>query len=154
MRMKFFIAVLFMTVMLYGCTKEKAQDMPTNAPVQQNTNQQVGDTATDQVPFNFLEFSLDVDYSATDSYEAEYENKKSGIAAKLQDSRNNENLQGDAAYTKLEPLFKQLTFDSTTPNDEVIDQVISVFHIAEDFQSIEIEVEFVDGNEKEFKRLK
>lgn len=97
---------------------------------------------------------MDVDYSATDSYEAEYENKKSGIAAKLQDTRNNENLQGDAAYTKLEPLFKQLTFDSTTPNDEVIDQVISVFHIAEDFQSIEIEVEFVDGNEKEFKRLK
>jgi len=153
MRIKFFMAILFTTIALYGCTKEKVQDMPTNAPVQQN-NQQVGDTATDQVPFNFLEFSLDVDYSATDSYEAEYENKKSGIAAKLQDTRNNENLQGDAAYTKLEPLFKQLTFDSTTPNDEVIDQVISVFHIAEDFQSIEIEVEFVDGNEKEFKRLK
>lgn len=153
MRIKFFMAILFTTITLYGCTKEKAQDMPTNAPVQQN-NQQVGDTATDQVPFNFLEFSLDVDYSATDSYEAEYENKKSGIAAKLQNTRNNENLQGDAAYTKLEPLFKQLTFDSTTPNDEVIDQVISVFHIEEDFQSIEIEVEFVDGNEKEFKRLK
>lgn len=154
MRIKFFMAILFTTIMLYGCTKEKAQNMPTNAPIQQNMNQRVGDTATDQVPFNFIEFSLDVDYSATDSYEAEYENKRSGIAAKLQDTRNNENLQGDAAYTKLEPLFKQLTFDSTTPNDEVIDQVISVFHIAEDFQSIKIEVEFVDGNEKEFKRLK
>lgn len=153
MRIKFFTAILFTTIALYGCTKENAQDMLTDAPIQQY-NQQVGDTATDQVPFNFLEFSMDVDYSAIDSYEAEYENKKSGIAAKLQDTRNNENLQGDAAYTKLEPLFKQLTFDSTTPNDEVIDQVISVFHIAEDFQSIEIEVEFVDGNEKEFKRLK
>jgi len=154
MRMKLWLVVSLMTVILYGCTKEKVQDVPANAPTKQNAGQQVSDTATEQITFNFLELSLDVDYSATESYEVEYENKKSGIEARLKDERKNEKLQGDAAYTKLEPLFKQLTFDSTTPNDEVIDQVISVFHITEDFQSIEVEVEFADGNEKEFKRIK
>ncbi|WP_107937948.1 YusW family protein, partial [Ureibacillus chungkukjangi] len=120
----------------------------------QNTTQQVNENATELTEFNFLEFSLDVDYSATESYEVEFENKKSGIEAKLKDDRNNEKLQGDEAYTKLEPLFKQLTFDSTTPNDKVIEQVISVFGIADDFQSIEVEVEFADGTEKEFKQIK
>ena len=72
----------------------------------------------------------------------------------MKDDRNNERIQGDEAYTKVEPLLKQLTFDSTTPNDEVIEQVIKVFNIKDDYQSIEVEVEFADGTEKEFKRLK
>lgn len=143
-----------MTVILYGCNKDEVKDVPANAPSDQNATQQTGDTPTDQVTFNFIEFSLDVDYSATESYEVEYEDKKTGIEAKLEDDRKNEKLQGDEAYTKLEPLFKQLNFDSTTPNDEVIDQVIKVFNIEDNYQSIEVDVEFVDGNEKEFKRIK
>ncbi|HBT72021.1 MAG TPA: hypothetical protein DEB37_07005 [Lysinibacillus sp.] len=154
MKLKFLLTISFMTVILYGCNKDEVKDVPTNAPANQNGTQQTGDTPTDQMTFNFLEFSLDVDYSATESYEVEYEDKKSGIEAKLQDDRKNERLQGDEAYTKLEPLFKQLNFDSTTPNDEVIDQVIKVFNIEANYQSIEVDVEFVDGNEKEFTRIK
>ncbi|WP_369382423.1 YusW family protein [Lysinibacillus fusiformis] len=153
MKLKLLLAISFVMVILYGCNKDEVKDVPTNAPADQNASQKTGDTPTDQVTFNFLEFSLDVDYSATESYEVEYENKKSGISAKLQDDRQNVKLQGDEAYTKLEPLFKQLNFDSTTPNDEVIDQVIKVFNIEDNYQSIEVEVEFMDGNEKEFKRL-
>ncbi|MEE3809380.1 MULTISPECIES: YusW family protein [Lysinibacillus] len=154
LKLKFLLTISFMTVILYGCNKDEVKDVPTNAPANQNGTQQTGDTPTDQMTFNFLEFSLDVDYSATESYEVEYEDKKSGIEAKLQDDRKNERLQGDEAYTKLEPLFKQLNFDSTTPNDEVIDQVIKVFNIEANYQSIEVDVEFVDGNEKEFTRIK
>lgn len=144
-----------MASLLVGCNdKEKVTDVPTNAPADQSTVQQASDNVTDQVAYNFVEFSLDVDYSATESYEVEYEDKRSGIEAKLEDDRNNIRLQGDEAYTKLDPLFKQLNFDSTTPNDEVIDQVIKVFNIEDNYQSIEVEVEFVDGNEKEFKRIK
>ncbi|MFL1998941.1 YusW family protein [Lysinibacillus irui] len=154
MKCKLLLAVSLVTVILYGCNKDEVKDVPANAPADQNASQQTGETPTDQMTFNFIEFSLDVDYSATESYEVEYEDKKTGIEAKLQDDRKNEKLQGDEAYTKLEPLFKQLNFDSTTPNDEVIDQVIKVFNIDDSFQSIEVDVEFVDGNEKEFKRIK
>ncbi|QSB11166.1 YusW family protein [Lysinibacillus fusiformis] len=154
MKLKFILAIPLMTIILYGCNKDEVKDVPANAPADQNATQQTGDTPTDQVTFNFIEFSLDVDYSATESYEVEYEDKKTGIEAKLQDDRKNEKLQGDEAYTKLEPLFKQLNFDSTTPNDEVIDQVINVFNIEDNYQSVEVDVEFVDSNEKEFKRIK
>ncbi|MEK8199867.1 YusW family protein [Lysinibacillus sp. FSL M8-0134] len=154
MKCKLLLAVSLVTVILYGCNKDEVKDVPANAPAGQNASQQTGETPTDQMTFNFIEFSLDVDYSATESYEVEYEDKKTGIEAKLQDDRKNEKLQGDEAYTKLEPLFKQLNFDSTTPNDKVIDQVIKVFNIDDSFQSIEVDVEFVDGNEKEFKRIK
>ncbi|MGG2072148.1 YusW family protein [Lysinibacillus irui] len=154
MKCKLLLAVSLVTVILYGCNKDEVKDVPANAPADQNASQQTGETPTDKMTFNFIEFSLDVDYSATESYEVEYEDKKTGIEAKLQDDRKNEKLQGDEAYTKLEPLFKQLNFDSTTPNDEVIDQVIKVFNIDDSFQSIEVDVEFVDGNEKEFKRIK
>lgn len=154
MKCKLLLAVSLVTVILYGCNKDEVKDVPANAPADQNASQQTGETPTDQMTFNFIEFSLDVDYSATESYEVEYEDKKTGIEAKLQDDRKNEKLQGDEAYTKLEPLFKQLNFDSTTPNEEVIDQVIKVFNIDDSFQSIEVDVEFVDGNEKEFKRIK
>ncbi|MBX8946508.1 MULTISPECIES: YusW family protein [Lysinibacillus] len=154
MKLKFILVISLMTVILYGCNKDEVNDVPANAPADQNATQQTGETPTDQVTFNFIEFSLDVDYSATESYEVEYEDKKTGIEAKLEDDRKNEKLQGDEAYTKLEPLFKQLNFDSTTPNDEVIDQVIKVFNIEDNYQSIEVDVEFVDGNEKEFKRIK
>lgn len=154
LKLKFILVISLMTVILYGCNKDEVNDVPANAPADQNATQQTGETPTDQVTFNFIEFSLDVDYSATESYEVEYEDKKTGIEAKLEDDRKNEKLQGDEAYTKLEPLFKQLNFDSTTSNDEVIDQVIKVFNIEDNYQSIEVDVEFVDGNEKEFKRIK
>ncbi|EFI70637.1 YusW family protein [Lysinibacillus sp. HST-98] len=154
MKLKFILVISLMTVILYGCNKDEVKDVPANAPADQNATQQTGETPTDQVTFNFIEFSLDVDYSATESYEVEYEDKKTGIEAKLEDDRKKEKLQGDEAYTKLEPLFKQLNFDSTTSNDEVIDQVIKVFNIDDNYQSIEVDVEFVDGNEKEFKRIK
>ncbi|WP_341300626.1 YusW family protein [Lysinibacillus sp. FSL H8-0500] len=155
MRIKYLLTISVMASLLVGCNdKEKVTDVPTNAPADQSTAQQASDNVTDQVAYNFVEFSLDVDYSATESYEVEYEDKRSGIEAKLEDDRNNIRLQGDEAYTKLDPLFKQLNFDSTTPNDEVIDQVIKVFNIEDNYQSIEVEVEFVDGNEKEFKRIK
>ncbi|KOY81714.1 YusW family protein [Lysinibacillus macroides] len=155
MRIKYLLTISVMASLLVGCNdKEKVTDVPTNAPADQSTAQQAGDNVTDQAAYNFVEFSLDVDYSATESYEVEYEDKRSGIEAKLEDDRNNIRLQGDEAYTKLDPLFKQLNFDSTTPNDEVIDQVIKVFNIEDNYQSIEVEVEFVDGNEKEFKRIK
>ncbi len=155
MRIKYLLTISVMVSLLVGCNdKEKVTDVPTNAPADQSTAQQAGDNVTDQAAYNFVEFSLDVDYSATESYEVEYEDKRSGIEAKLEDDRNNIRLQGDEAYTKLDPLFKQLNFDSTTPNDEVIDQVIKVFNIEDNYQSIEVEVEFVDGNEKEFKRIK
>lgn len=152
--LKLLFAVPLVAGALYGCNNDEVKDAPENAPVESNTEKQENENTAKTAIFNFTDFSLDVDYSATESYDVDYDNERTGMEAELEDDRNNEKLYGDEAYTKLEPLFKQLTFDSTTPNDEVIDQVISVFNIADDYQSIEVEVKFEDGTEKEFQRIK
>lgn len=144
--LKLLLVVPLVAGALYGCNKNEVKDVPASAPVETN----VAEVAM----FTFTEFSLDVEYSATESYEVDYENRRSGMEAEIEDDRSNEKLRGDEAYTKLEPLFKKLTFDSATPNDEVIEQVISVFPIGDDYQSIKVEVEFEDGTKKEFKRIK
>ena len=152
--LKLLLAVPLVAGALYGCNKDKVEDVPPTAPVESNATQPENKNGAEATLFTFTEFSLNVDYSATESYDVEYENKTSGMEAELDDDRKNEKLHGDKAFTKIEPLLKQLTFDTTTPDDEVIDQVISVFKIEQDYTSIKVEVNFDDGTKKEFERIK
>ena len=152
--LKIMFAVPLVAGVLLGCSNNEVNDVSQNTPIESNTENQVHDNAAKNAVFNFKEFSLDVDYSATESYEVDYDYERSGMEAELEDDRKNEKLYGNEAYTKIEPLLKQLTFDSTTPNDEVINQVISVFNIADDYQKIDVEVKFQDGTKKEFERMK
>ncbi|MBK3493933.1 YusW family protein [Viridibacillus sp. YIM B01967] len=160
--LKMVIGVPLLIGTLYGCNNNKASDVPVKAPVEQektdtNTNNNVQESTNqtkENLPYNFAEFSLGVDYSATESYEVDYENEKTGVEAELDDDRNNVKLKGDEALTKLEPLFKKLKFDATTANDEVIDQVISVFGIDENYISFELQVKFADGTVKEYNKTK
>lgn len=152
--LKLLLAVPLVAGVLYACNNDEVENTPENAPVESDTEKRGNGNAAKNAVFNFTDFSLDVDYSATESYDVDYDNERTGMEAEIEDDRNNEKLYGDEAFTKLEPLFKQLTFDSTTPNDEVIDQVISVFNIKDDYQSIEVEVKFADGTKKEFERIK
>ena len=97
---------------------------------------------------------MDADYSMTESFEAEYENEQSGVEASIEDDVNGENLYGDEAYARFEPIFQGFTFDQSTPDDEVIAEVLKGFDLAEDYQDIEIEVRFADGTEKEYHQRK
>lgn len=152
--LKMIFAVPLVAGVLFGCNNDEVDNVNQNTPVESTTENQVHDNAAKNAVFNFKEFSLDVDYPSNQSYEADYDYERSGMEAELEDDRNNEKLYGNEAFTKMEPLLKKLTFDSTTPNDEVIDQVISVFNIADDYQKIDIEVKFQDGTKKEYERMK
>ncbi|MGE7623244.1 YusW family protein [Viridibacillus sp. NPDC096237] len=154
--------------MLYGCGKEKATDVPEKAPIEQketdtnmhkdtNTNNNVHEGTnhtTENLPYHFADFSLDIEYSSTESYEVDYKNEKTGVKVELDDDRNNVKLKGDEALAKLEPMFKKLKFDAKTANDEVINHVISVFDLDKNYTSFELEVKFADGTEKEYKKTK
>ena len=83
--LKLLLAVPLVAGALYGCNKNEVKDVPATAPVETNTAQQ--ENATVATSFTFTEFSLDVEYSATESYEVDYENKKSGMEAELEDDR-------------------------------------------------------------------
>ncbi|WP_342542293.1 YusW family protein [Paenisporosarcina sp. FSL H8-0542] len=83
-----------------------------------------------------IDVSFDVDVSET---EAEYLNKLESL-----------NLSGDKAYKKLEPLFKELALTKDMSKEEVIEKVAKAFGV-EEYKEFDLEVEFSDGDDQEFK---
>ncbi|WP_332650284.1 YusW family protein [Lysinibacillus sp. 54212] len=104
--------------------------------------------------YNFSEFSLEVEYSATEAYEADYEyqlrENQRIVEASIEDDRNKEYFSGDEAYSKLRPLLKQINFDESTSNDEVLNQIVSIFSISDDYTKIDVDVTFSDGTKREY----
>lgn len=159
MRLKLIRITILATIFLVACNddKDEVTTAPESAPTEQddtntstNTNTTTNSTTTTDAPFNFSSFSLDVDFPGMETYEVDYDNEATGVEASIKDDRNYVKLTGDDAYSQLERLFKQFTFDATTPDEEVIKEVLTLFSIADDYQSVEIEVRFADGAEKEY----
>lgn len=159
MRLKLIRITILATIFLVACNddKDEVTTAPESAPTEQddtntstNTNTTTNSTTTTDAPFNFSSFSLDVDFPGMETYEVDYDNEATGVEASIKDDRNYVKLTGDDAYSQLERLFKQFTFDATTPDEEVLKEVLTLFSIADDYQSVEIEVRFADGAEKEY----
>lgn len=157
MRLKLIRITILATIFLVACNddKDEVTTAPESAPTEQDdtntsTNTTTNSTTTTDAPFNFSSFSLDVDFPGMETYEVDYDNEATGVEASIKDDRNYVKLTGDDAYSQLERLFRQFTFDATTPDEEVIKEVLTLFSIADDYQSVEIEVRFADGAEKEY----
>lgn len=152
--------------MLYGCGNDQADkdevvtDTTTTEETAQNetgntTDQNAADTQTEQAQqvdttYNFTHFDLDVEYQDDVSYNAEYENNGSQVAAELEDERNNVKQSGNDAYNAMKSQLESLTFDENTENQEVIDEVIAAFGLEEDFTEFDLEVKFVNGDNKQY----
>lgn len=145
------LLALMLVPALTGCTTSTKEDT--------TSNKKTTDTAKNEAPqdlkLNFTEFNLEANYQDTKKdYEADYKyveaNKK--MEAKIEDRKTDVKLTGDEAIGKLSPLLQKLTFDKNTPDQEVIDQVISVFQLDKDYQKFDLEVVFSDGTKKEYKK--
>ena len=164
------LALPLSVLLLAACgNDEEVKDVPEDAPTEQNDGTTGTNNATDtqndntdtnhtvsnaNPSFDFTHFSLDVEYSMTESFEAEYENEESRVEASIEDDVNGEKVYGDDAYTQLEPIFKAFTFDAATAEDEVIAEVLKAFNLKEDYTDLELEVRFADGTEKEYQKKK
>lgn len=151
---KLLMATLLVTIGLVGCgDKDKVtKDGSTNT---EDTN--TGGMTSEPVvttDYPFVKFSLDVDYTETASYEVSYEREVDGTEASIEDEVKNETYEGNVAFDKLDPLFKQFTFDATTPNEDVITQVVEVLKLDPNYLQFELEVRFSDGTAKEYLELK
>lgn len=147
------------SVLLVACgDKEDATNVPDNAPVEgsNTTNNNVDNTTstgTTATAFNFTHFDLDVTYANNKSYEVSYENETTGAEVKIEDDINNKKETGNQAVDTLAPIFGSFTFDATTANDEVINEVLQKFNLANDYKEFELEIKFPDGTEKEYKKV-
>lgn len=101
--------------------------------------------------FGFVDFDLDVDYpDQDDALQVSYEENRDAVEAEYENKSTNEDLKGDDAFDKIEPLLAQLELTVDMPDEEVINKVIEVFEIESNYESIEIDVEYPDGTDKDY----
>lgn len=148
----FILSTLSIGILAACGDDEEVTNAPDNAPVEQENGAAVPIPA--DAPFNFTQFSLDVDYGVNKSLEVSYDNESTGVEAAYESDLSNEKLNGNDAYTKMEPIFKGFTFDINTSNEEVIQQVKEAFNVEEDYKELEIDIRFSDGAEKEYRDVK
>lgn len=101
--------------------------------------------------FGFTDFELDVDYpDQDDALTVSYEEDKDLVEAEYEDKVANEVLEGNDAFDKIEPLLAELELTEDMSEEDVISKVTEVFNIDSNFESIEIEVTYPEGTDKEY----
>lgn len=148
MKKHFLLSTSLSFLLLAACSSDEVTTAPDNAPTEQNNSPT--DTSPTNELFNFTKFNVDVRYDGRKSFDAEYENEPSSVEAKIEDDLTDDVLNGDAAYTKLEPIFKNFTFTSATADEEIVQQVLQGFNLPDNYIEFDIDIEFTDGVKKEF----
>ena len=146
--MKKLILLTFLTVLLVACGDKEKVNNPDNNNNNNNNNNTINLT------HKFAEFNLEVDYSPNVKYDASFEKDVDGIEASIEDQVNNMQLRGNEAFDKLNPLLEKLTFDASTPNEQVIEQVLSTFGLDSNYVEFELDVLYTDGTQKEYRLIK
>lgn len=122
-----------------------------------NNNQTKGDS--DQADFSndyvFTSFDLEVDIENNDDaidvdYEVDIDDNET--EASYENKPENINLRGNEAMEELDNIFTSFQFDENTPDEEVINEVLQAFNIPEDAAKVDLEIEYGDNVEKEYRR--
>lgn len=101
--------------------------------------------------FGFTEFSLDVDYpDQDDALDVSYEEDRDQVEAEYENKITDTNLAGDDALDEFSQALSSLEVDTETADEQVIQKVIDAFEIEDDYKSIEVEITYPDGNEKDY----
>lgn len=107
-----------------------------------------------ETDLGFTSFELEVDtVDHKGAIEAYLEMNGSKIEAEYVNRIEPQKLKGDKAYDELKPLLKDLGLTKEMTKDEVIENVSKAFEV-EDYTKFDLEVEYSDGEEKEYKDTK
>ncbi|WP_227396663.1 YusW family protein [Jeotgalibacillus aurantiacus] len=141
-----------MTFLLAACGDDETVNNP--APEEEQSGQQSDSgSSQDNTDIPYLEFDIDVDYEGNDNdFETTYDAEGETIKASFEDEQNMMMLSGDDAFQEMQPVLSSFEFTVDTPDEEVINAVIEGFEIEEGFQSIDVEIKFEDGTEKDYER--
>jgi len=151
------VATLFaMSLMLAGCgndeaSTDKVEEGSTNSNTTDDTMQDkdtVTKNADTDYGFNSLSIEADVE-GDNDALDISYDRDNDGTEAEYR--YKGEQKQGDDAMAELDAKFKNLKIDVDTSDNEVIGEVERVFAV-QDASRLEVEIEFSDGTEKEYKK--
>lgn len=170
---------MMLSILLVACgDNDEVQNPPQNTndnggenePAEDNettTNEESGTDVTDNADngatdkgtttdtgYSFYAFDLEADYPDNkDALDVDYDNEPNDkMEASYRDQSQGIDLRGDEAMNELDSIFSSFDFDENTPNEEVLDAVIEAFNIPEDATNIELDIDFNNGTEKEYRR--
>ena len=145
---------LSITLALGACqSSEEGQDQSQEQTKTEDQSQNQGEIDADEViAYDF--FDLKVDYpDLENAYTVEYEKAGDGLDIDITDKLTDREYNSDddsKAFEEILPAFEELDFDENTPDEEVAQQLVDAFGLKENYESIELEVDFSEGGEKEF----
>lgn len=98
----------------------------------------------------FYEFDLNVEYADGD-YEVEYEYHDGNPKAEIEDTRDRGNIdiKGQEALDELENILPELDLTSESTDEEVFTAVINAFDLNDDYDELEVEIDFFDNSKLE-----
>lgn len=141
------IAGILLTILVFaacGGNDAVTYDAPTTETASQ----------TSHYNYQFRSFDLDIDtVDHRDAIEASFEEKKNGFEAEYENKIAGLNVKDEEAMEHLHAIFSSLKFDQHTPDEEVIQTVSETFG-GVDYTSFELDVEFKDGTEREYKSVR
>lgn len=133
---------------------DEAGDIKDKDVDQEQTDEQQGPNEYMEAKMDelsFYEIELEVEYVDGKEYEIKIEKDDNRpYKAQIEDELNNMYLNGEAAFDELYPKVEQLQLSSESDQSEVIEQVLDIFNLADNYTTFEIEVKFHDGSELDF----
>lgn len=100
---------------------------------------------------NFYEIEIEVEYMDGKEYEIEVEKEdEQPYEIKIKDDLNDIYLTGKQAFDELFPKIEQLQITNDSEQVNVIEQVLDIFDLPDNYTEFEIEIKFNDGSELDF----
>jgi hypothetical protein len=105
--------------------------------------------AADEYDFNFKNFLLEVEYEDEITYQIRYEESQMNQNAAIHDT-NGQQITGEEALNQLTPLLHQLNLTPSMSDEEAARQLTEVLELNPNFEELELDIAFADGQMKEF----
>ena len=107
-------------------------------------------SAVDQMAeLQFTKFELEVDYGPNKEFHFDYEqlSENGDYKAELHDEVNDKNLKGMEAFKTLHNLTKNIDLSGGKPKEEVINIILNLFQLGENYTKFSLEYTLRDGTE-------
>ncbi len=147
-RLGIILASIICLFVLSAFDKYSIVENPDRYPNVDNTPMQNDDEYMREkmAELNFSEIEIDVEYQGGKEYEAEIDlDRNEPILAKVEDDLNNVYLRGREAFDHIFERASKLDLTSNSTKQQVIDQVLDVFNLPNDYIKLDVEIEFDDG---------
>lgn len=96
---------------------------------------------------DFEKIEVEISYGKDKEFELEIEHHSNGdIEAEVEDELNDIDIDDDLeAFNHIYPDVKKMNIDRGMEKEEVINQVLKAFDLADDYEEFEVEITFEDG---------